>query len=71
MAYPLRLSLYKCLEFYEHELAILEVLLGMTHPTVVRSREDVIIVLRKMNKEQEAEELLKKQPLDRVVQNEQ
>lgn len=56
-----------CLEMYQHELAILEVLLGMTHPTVVRSREDVIIILQTLGRDPEANELLKQQPADREV----
>ncbi|XP_077984627.1 uncharacterized protein LOC144439228 [Glandiceps talaboti] len=53
-----------CLDLYQKELKILETLLGPLHPTVIRSREDVIIILQTMGRNEEAENLQKEQAED-------
>ncbi|KAI0241165.1 hypothetical protein LSAT2_000364, partial [Lamellibrachia satsuma] len=55
----------KCLEMYEQELNILELLLGPVHPTAVRSREDIVIILQTLERNDEADILLAKQPADK------
>ncbi|XP_064618016.1 nephrocystin-3-like [Liolophura sinensis] len=52
----------KCLPLYENELEIIEELLGSSHPTTVRSREDVIIILQTMDRHDEANVLARQQP---------
>ncbi|KAL8585818.1 hypothetical protein ACOMHN_065168 [Nucella lapillus] len=54
--------LEECLGHYIMELDILREILGQDHPTTVRSREDVIIVLKKLGRDAEAEKLLAEQP---------
>ncbi|XP_070544501.1 nephrocystin-3-like [Ptychodera flava] len=49
-------------KLYKKELQILETLLGPLHPNVVRSRQDVIIVLETMGNQEEADELKRQQP---------
>ncbi|ESO87193.1 hypothetical protein LOTGIDRAFT_229331 [Lottia gigantea] len=46
--------LQKCLGFYINEVEILEEILGAHHPNVVRSREDVIIILDSQGRKSEA-----------------
>ena len=41
---------------------LLQEILGREHPTTVRSREDVIIILQNLNRHSEANELLAQQP---------
>lgn len=52
----------KCLQLYKQELTILEEVMGPYHPTTVRSREDVVIILKMVNRPEESQELQKKQP---------
>ncbi|XP_070552688.1 nephrocystin-3-like [Ptychodera flava] len=53
-----------CLDLYKKELKILETLLGPLHPTVVRSREDVIIILQTLGRDGDASKLQEEQPDD-------
>ena len=46
--------LLKTLNLYKKELEIQEELLGSLHPTTVRAREDVIIVLESLNRNDQA-----------------
>ncbi|XP_076439571.1 TPR repeat-containing protein DDB_G0287407-like [Babylonia areolata] len=54
--------LEECLEHYLVELDILQEILGKDHPTTVRSREDVIIVLQSLGRHGEADRHLADQP---------
>lgn len=54
--------LEKCLELYMQELEILTDFLGHHHVTTVRSREDVIIILQSLKREEEAEKYRAQQP---------
>lgn len=54
----------RCLDLYKKELEILEEVLGPIHPTSVRSREDVVIILQNLGRNEEANELQKKQPAE-------
>ncbi|KAL3832682.1 hypothetical protein ACJMK2_024304 [Sinanodonta woodiana] len=53
-----------CLELYKTELEILEEILGPLHPTTVRSREDVIIILDRLDRSEEAKLYQEKQPAE-------
>ena len=54
--------LERCLELYEQELEILEEILGMQHVTTVRSREDVVIILQNLGRNDEANKHQANQP---------
>ena len=45
----------------------LQEVLGKVHPTTVRSREDVIIILQTLKRNAEADEYLKDQPASKDV----
>ncbi|XP_064648188.1 TPR repeat-containing protein DDB_G0287407-like [Lineus longissimus] len=60
---PLEDYLLKALDLYKKELAIQEELLGSLHPTTVRAREDVIIVLETLNRNDEALKYKHNQPI--------
>ncbi|KAL5009468.1 hypothetical protein ScPMuIL_011773 [Solemya velum] len=57
-------AMARCLDLYKKELEILEEVLGPIHPTCIRSREDVIIILQNLGRNEESEELQKQQPAE-------
>ncbi|PVD30644.1 hypothetical protein C0Q70_09917 [Pomacea canaliculata] len=52
----------ECLKYYMLELDILQEVLGHAHPNTVRSRNDVIIILQNLGRDDEAQVYLAQQP---------